>query len=73
MNFFKRDPENISIEDNWQFFKSQLLSILDSRIPRKISVHGMIPHGLLGTSRNYGKKGRGFITSIRNQGKLVIS
>ena len=35
MNFFKRGPENISIEDNWQFFKSGLLSILDSRVPRK--------------------------------------
>jgi len=35
MNFIKRDPENISIEDNWQFFKSGLLSILDSRVPRK--------------------------------------
>ena len=34
-NFFKRDPINISIEDKWQFFKSGLLSILDSRVPRK--------------------------------------
>lgn len=52
-NFFKRNPENISIEGNWQFFKSGLLSILDSRVPKKRSDHGMIPLGLLGISRNY--------------------
>lgn len=34
-NFFKRNQANISIEDNWQFFKSGLLSILDSTVPRK--------------------------------------
>ena len=34
-NFFKRNPENINTKDNWQFFKSGLLSILNSRVPCK--------------------------------------
>ena len=33
--FLRRNPENISLEDNWQFFKSGLLEITNQRVPSK--------------------------------------
>lgn len=35
--FFDRNPENINIESNWQFFKSGMLTILNRRVPCKKS------------------------------------
>ncbi|XP_028403960.1 uncharacterized protein LOC114526557 [Dendronephthya gigantea] len=36
-DFFERQPDNISIESNWEFFKSGIMDILNRRVPNKKS------------------------------------